>query len=869
MHKETDPQKALEQAVEAIRSAQPDAATTNAAASRVWQRLSGELSGAATIDSGRPIGGCADIQELLPAYRAGKLSQAREWLVQDHLRECVNCRNAAQGSRGGVVLPWREPMKAEKRTLPMTQRFVWAAAVFVTLATGTWLLRDSFLPAPNGERARLEWADGPVYIVNAGLQRPLGPQDVIKERDWVRTPSGSHAMLKLRDGSQVEINERSELSVAVNRNDTTINLERGAVLVQAAKRRSGHLLVASNDATVSVTGTIFSVDRGVKGTRVAVVEGEVLVDQRNRTDTLHAGDQIATNRMIEPVAIENEIAWSKNRDQHLKLLNELSEISKRLKTIQLPGMRYNSPLIDALPANTVVYISLPNLGDTLAQAENIVESRIAQNAELRAWWEKNGAQAGPGLKDVVELFRGASNYIGDEVVLALIQEPGQQAQFAAVAEVRRPGLQEFIDSSLTKLSVNERPKMLVNDKIAVLSGEARTLNAFATPGLGGQPFGQKIRETFQDGANIMFCADMSVAGSKVDTPLSKKLGTDDVRYLVLAERDFSGHSETRATLNFAGTRHGLASWLGTPGPMGSLDFVSPNATVSASFVMKTPALLVDDLFALAESSNPQFRENLQKTEAEIGVSLREDLAASLGNDVTVAVDGPVLPVPAWKVVAEVRDPARLQQAIERLVAAGNKAAAEQKLPQVKIETTQVNNRAVYSLTVPEKNFSVQYAYTDGYVVITPDADGMNRAFRTRDGGWNLARSGRFQSLLPADGHTNFSAVVYHNLHDVAAALKDTVDASGAKLTPDQQALVNRLTGDVKPGLIYAYGLDDRIQVASTTSFLGLTLDSLLQAGGLAQMVNRDTLMQMAAANQAGPGSKGPIRFHFGPARNNR
>ncbi len=547
MRNETDFNKALDQAVEAVRTAQPDRATTSAAASRVWQRISSELAESEPADSGRSIAGCADVQALLPSYRAGKLSQAREWLVQDHLRECVNCRNAAKGARGGVVLPWREPVKAEKSTMPVARRFAWAAALFVTLGTGAYMMRDRFLPSPGGERARLEWSDGPVYIVNAGVQRTLGQQGVINERDWVRTPSGTHAMLRLRDGSQVELNERSELSVAVNRSDTTLNLERGTVLVQAAKRRSGHLLVTSNDATVSVTGTVFAVDRGVKGTRVSVVEGEVLVDQRGRTDTLHAGDQIATNHLLEPVAIKDEIGWSKNRDEHLKLLNELSEITKRLKTIELPGLRYSSRLIDALPANTVVYVSLPNLGDTLARAESIVEERIGQSAELRAWYEKNGGAAtGPGLKDVVELFRGASDYIGDEVVLALIQDPGQPAQFAAVAEVRRPGLREFVDASLTKLSVNERPKMLVTDKLAVLSPEAKTLDAFAAPGLAAQPFGQKIRDTFKDGANILFCADLSrVKGNGAQPPVSQKLGVDDVHYLVLAERDFNGHSETR------------------------------------------------------------------------------------------------------------------------------------------------------------------------------------------------------------------------------------------------------------------------------------------------------------------------------------
>jgi len=156
MYNETDSKKALDQAIEAVRSAQPDRAATSAAASRVWQRISGELAMSEPADSGRAIAGCADVQALLPAYRAGKLSQAREWLVQDHLRDCVNCRNAAQGTRGGVVLPWREPVKAEKRTMTAARRFAWAAALFVTVGTGAYLFRDRFLPSPGGERARLE-----------------------------------------------------------------------------------------------------------------------------------------------------------------------------------------------------------------------------------------------------------------------------------------------------------------------------------------------------------------------------------------------------------------------------------------------------------------------------------------------------------------------------------------------------------------------------------------------------------------------------------------------------------------------------------------------------------------------------------------
>ena len=858
MPNETDFNKALDAATGAIRSAQPDRAATEAAASRVWQRLSAEMEGSMPEDSGRAIAGCADVQALLPAYRAGKLPQAREWLVQDHLRECVNCRNAAKGARGAVVLPWREPVKADRTVMTTARKYAWAAAVLFVAGSSLYLFRDRFLPSPAGERATLEWSQGgPVYVANAQGQRVLAPNGVVNEQEWVRTPTGTRAMLRLRDGSRVELNERAEMAVAVNRTDTTLRLERGTVLVQAARRRTGHLLVNSNDAAVSVTGTVFAVNRGVKGTRVSVIEGEVLVDQHGRSDTLHAGDQVATNHLLEPVEIKDEIAWSRDKDQHLKLLAELKEISKRLKTIQLPGLRYDSRLLQSLPAGTVVYASIPNLGDALEQAQRVFDDRLSQSTELRTWWEKNGgAKAEPSLQEVTGFVRGISEYLGEEVAFVLIQNPGEKPQFAAVAEVRRPGLREFIDSNLAKFNVKERPAMQVTDTLAVFAPEAKTLQAFATPGgLAGQPFGQKIRESFRDGANILFCADLSRI-NEAPVPVMQKLGADDVRYLVVAERDYNGHNETRATLNFAGPRHGIASWLGAPGTMGSLDFVSPNATVAASFVLKSPALLFDDLMALGTSSGPRFQEDIAKAEAQAGVRLRDDFAASLGNDVTVSVDGPLLPMPAWKVAVEVRDPARMQQALTRLFAA----------VELKVESKETMGRTVY--TIAHEGKSLQYAFSDGYLVVVPDGEAMQRALRTRDGGWSLARSSSFRSLLPADRQTDFSAVVYHNLGDVAQVLRDTMDAAGGKLPPEQKEVMQRFT-DMKPGLIYAYGLENQIQVASTASFLGMTIDKLLDAGSMASLVKGASVMSLASAG--GPhGMKhvGPAKFRFGPTRNN-
>jgi hypothetical protein len=62
-------------------------------------------------------------------------------------------------------------------------------------------------------------------------------------------------------------------------------------------------------------------------------------------------------------------------------------------------------------------------------------------------------------------------------------------------------------------------------------------------------------------------------------------------------------------------------------------------------------------------------------EAEHGLSLREDLAATLGGDFAIAFDGPWLPTPSWKLVLEVADAGRLPSTLVRRVEEWNRAAA--------------------------------------------------------------------------------------------------------------------------------------------------------------------------------------------------
>ena len=198
----------------------------------------------------------------------------------------------------------------------------------------------------------------------------------------IRTARDSHAMLRLRDGSHVEMRERSGLSVSERGRDLTIGLDRGAIIVQAAKRRSGHLYVSTRDCRVSVTGTVFSVNSGLKGSRVTVIQGTVLVAQdrheKRAACRRSGGHQFRHGRHAGAL----EISWSQNAGAYIAMLNAVTALNDKLDQDHFPALRFQSNLLTMVPAQTVVYASIPNLSQALTEVQQVFVPKIQQNATL-------------------------------------------------------------------------------------------------------------------------------------------------------------------------------------------------------------------------------------------------------------------------------------------------------------------------------------------------------------------------------------------------------------------------------------------------------------------------------------------------------
>jgi hypothetical protein len=319
-----------------------------------------------------------------------------------------------------------------------------------------------------------------------------------------------------------------------------------------------------------------------------------------------------------------------------------------------------------------------------------------------------------------------------------------------------------------------------------------------------------------------------------------------VKYFVLDQKDTNGKTHTEASLSFTDVQHGIPSWLAAPGPMGSLEYISPDANLVAGFVVKNPVSLVDDLLGVLDTVSPELRKTLEKQQTERGLDLRNDIAAPLGGEFAFAIDGPILPTPSWKLVFEVNDPAHLQQTLERAVGEVNKEAAKFGKTGLSWDQADVSGRTYYTLKSAEFGFlEVNYTYANGYMIVGPSRALVQRAITSHDSGFSLLRSAKFTAGLPADGNANFSAVFYHNL---GALVPAGVASAAGNLPNGPRQAMTALAADMQPTLAYAYAQGDGITFAANTEGgpFGLSPATLL---GMPNSLEMQSIIQRGMNNK--------------------
>ena len=187
----------LDSALEEMKQEAVDAATLEAARARVWNTLTNTA-----------VDGCAEFRPDLPRVRernphrrqaraAGRPRQPLHRVPHRAGRDegrTAGDRHAAAivFAAGGVGEPSPPPPR-------------WCFSVL-------YLGRDTLdaWMAPGGPRATVVSASGGLYRLSGGA---LEAGAAIGEKERIRTGPGAHAVLRLADGSTVDVNERTELFV--------------------------------------------------------------------------------------------------------------------------------------------------------------------------------------------------------------------------------------------------------------------------------------------------------------------------------------------------------------------------------------------------------------------------------------------------------------------------------------------------------------------------------------------------------------------------------------------------------------------------------------------------------------------------------
>ena len=537
-----------------------------------------------------------------------------------------------------------------------------------------------------------------------------------------------------------------------------------------------------------------------------------------------------------PAEPQTQAPFADGLSKNPELLKEFGNLINQFQhNIQYPGPRSESRLLPLLPAPTMFYAAFPNYGQASDQALKILRQELKDNAAFRDWWHQGDmAATGPKLEDALEKFSELNGFLGEEIVVSGSSD-GKEPSFVLIAEVRKPGLKKYLQQMLQDLATNAKPQIrvfdpqelaaavdrgasqegvvLVRPDFVVAAKNLAALRSFVArldqPGreFVAAPFGKRVAREYQDGVTIMGAADLQ--GFINQTPPAQKQnvafqqsGFADVKYFVWANRRVDGKSVSQFELSFNAPRRGAAAWLAKSRPLNGLDFVSPDAILSASLVLSNPAQIFDDVKGLVSLSNPNAFAALAMFEQALHLSVKDDLLGLLRGDITVELDSAAPTKPEWRAILGVKDADHLQRTLNTLLTAANFVTGRDERGGV----------AYYSLRIPTPRtvVSLAYALVDGHLIVGPSADAVAESVELHRSGGSLAKSTKLLASVPPGQSLNASGLLYED--PVAVAMMQM--RNFAPQVADSMAAARK---ESTPTAAWIYGEDSAIREMSLNS----------------------------------------------------
>jgi type II secretory pathway pseudopilin PulG len=564
------------------------------------------------------------------------------------------------------------------------------------------------------------------------------------------------------------------------------------------------------------------------------------------------------------VAQSPDVPFFQELNKYPGLLEEFGRLIWKLQhNVQFPPARTESHLLPLLPESTTLYAAFSNYGDVTHQALNVFQQELQESTVLRDWWQHSEmAKSGPKVESALEKIYQLSQYLGDEIVVSGSLE-GQNPSMMIAAEIRKPGLkvalEEMLNESGNKSKASARvldlqelakaeespsgePLVLVRPDFVVVAFKVAALRSFSaqmdrgSKTFASTAFGQRIVQEYDGGATVVGGADLQKllqqipTGTEQEQMTFERTGFTDVKYLVWGHKKVAGQAISEAELSFTGPRRGMAAWLATPSPLGSLDFVSPKAMLAIALVLTSPAQIFEDVKLTAGNSNSGPFATLAQFEKLLNLSLKDDVLSHLGGEITAELDDIAAPKPVWKVILRIDDSNHLQQTLNTLLAVAH------------LVPEQVTDGKVtyYTIHVPRANAPVNigYAFADGYWIVASSQETVAEAVRLHKTGESLGKSKKFLASLPPSPTPGASALLYQDPQAMAALQMQ-------RLGRDMAESLAHFSGQTTPTVLCAYGAEKAIREASKSA--GFDVGAILVVAAIAIP---NLLRSRMAANEA-------------------
>ncbi len=803
----------LERALQEMKDEAVPAGTLDAARARVWE----------TVNAANAT--CAELRQDFRAYLGNELGGSRRILVEDHLSRCPGCRARMaemKGERTVVAMPRGLARRSLGEGGSSSRWMKWGglAAAAALLLSVVYFGRGTIdaMMAPGGPRATVVSANGGLYRLSVGS---LEAGAAIGERESVRTGPGAHAVLRLADGSTVDVNERTELFVTAAWSGQAIHLLCGDIIVKAAKQRRGSLRVLTRDSIASVKGTVFAVSAGMGGSVISVVEGSVAVNQPGRQVLLSPGQQAASSPALA-TSVADAVSWSPDAEQYLELLGSFVKIERALAA--LPGqMRTNATLLSHLPAGAVVYGTVPNPGITIDRALALAEEQSAQNATFGAWWN---SETGQRLRYMVSRVQSVNPLLGDEIVFCASVAAGMSDPVPMVMARVQPGKRAELASALEGLFAaadeSAAPYSVSDDLMVVSSSPSQLSWALGHLGQGaGSAFATVLAQRYQRGVGWLIGMDappLVKAASGDDAPPIELAGMIGMKYLFLEQRAPAGAEENEVTFAFEGPRTGMGSWLADAGSGGAAEYLPADALAAGYVSTREPLQLFEEFAAQITKSEPDFERGLTTLDEKLGAGFIENLTAAWGTESALALTGLSASGPTWVMASLANNPPVIDSSLQKLVDTFNaELGPDEQAKRIVFEQESASGRTWSTIKPGGLPLSITWTYDRGYMVAASDRGGAERAIATANGGTPLVWSPDFLDQLPSSAGLHPAAFGWLN-----------VKGAGAMLSPlIQSAALRELVAGRDPILVVFDGTPEQIHASSRTRVSGLILDAML------------------------------------------